>query len=171
MSRGDTPGEEPWWHVYTAEWCGCILTVSPPPPPHHNRFTALFPGPPRSAGARRELLDFMVQRKINRGRHTDHPAGRHSIQTDQCQPPPSPHFYRPDALPAAQPTVSKHWRQLLTVSRITYLPGWFSIAFPMVFVFPHFTGFPLTLLSLASSQLLMQTPRVQLVRCYQVTRI
>ena len=83
------------------------------PPPYHNRFTALIPGPPGWAGARRELLDFMVQGKINRGRHTDHPAGRHSIRTNQCPPPPSPHiFYRPDALPAAQPTVSKHWRQL-----------------------------------------------------------
>jgi len=57
-------------------------------PPHHNRFTALFPGPPGWAGARRELLDFMVQGKINRGKHTDHPAGRHSIQTNQCPPPP-----------------------------------------------------------------------------------
>jgi len=38
-------------------------------PPHHNRFTALFPGPSGWAGARRELLDFMVQGKINRGRH------------------------------------------------------------------------------------------------------
>jgi len=75
-------------------------------PPHHNRFTALFPGPPAWAGARRELLDFMVQGKFNRGRHIDHPAGC------QCPPPPSPIFYRPDALPAAQPTVSKHWRQL-----------------------------------------------------------
>ena len=37
----------------------------------HNRFTALFPGPPGWAGARRELVDFMVQGKINRGRHTD----------------------------------------------------------------------------------------------------
>jgi len=74
---------------------------------HHNRFTALFPGPPRGAGARRELLDFMVQGKINTGRHTDHPAGRHSIRTNQCPPPPSPHiFYGPDAFPAAQPTVS-----------------------------------------------------------------
>jgi len=27
MTMGDTPGEGPWWHVYTAEWCGCILTV------------------------------------------------------------------------------------------------------------------------------------------------
>jgi len=78
----------------------------------HNRFTALSPGPPGWAGARRELLDFMVQGKINRGRHTDHLAGCHSIRTNQCLPPPSPHiFYRPDALPAAQPTASKHWRQ------------------------------------------------------------
>jgi len=34
--------------------------------PHHNRFTALFPGPPGWAGARRELLDFMMQGKINK---------------------------------------------------------------------------------------------------------
>ena len=52
------------------------------PPPHHNRFTALFPGPPRWAGARRELLDFMVQGKINSGSHTDNPAGHHSIRTN-----------------------------------------------------------------------------------------
>ena len=37
-------------------------------PPHHNRFTALFPGPPGWASARRELLDFMVQGEINGGR-------------------------------------------------------------------------------------------------------
>jgi len=50
-----------------------------------------------------------VQGKIYRGRHTDHPAGRHSIRTNQCPPPPFPHtFYGQDALPAAQPTVSKH---------------------------------------------------------------
>ena len=82
-----------------------------PPPLHHNHFMAFFPGPPGWASARREPLDFMVQGKINRGRHTDHPAGRHSIRTKQCPPPPSSIFYRPDALPAAQPTVSKHRRQ------------------------------------------------------------
>jgi len=60
------------------------------PPPQHNHFTTLFPGPPGWAGARRELLDFMVQGKINRGRHTDHPTGRHSIRTNQYLPPPSP---------------------------------------------------------------------------------
>jgi len=36
-----------------------------PPPHHHNHFMVLFPGPPGWAGARRELLDFMVQGKIN----------------------------------------------------------------------------------------------------------
>ena len=77
---------------------------------HHNGFTALFTGPPGWAGARRELLDFVVQGQINRGRHTDHPVGRHSIQTNQYPPPPSPIFYGLDALPATQPTVSKHWR-------------------------------------------------------------
>jgi len=61
---------------------------------YHNCFMALFPGPPRWAGARIELLDFMVQRKIKRGRHTDHPAWHHSIQTNQCPPPPSPYFLR-----------------------------------------------------------------------------
>jgi len=42
---------------------------------HHNCFMALFLGPPWWTGARRELLDFMVQGNIYRGRHTDHPAG------------------------------------------------------------------------------------------------
>jgi len=32
-------------------------------------------------------VEFMVQGKINRSRHTDHPAGRHSIWTKQCPPP------------------------------------------------------------------------------------
>jgi len=59
------------------------------PPPHRNHFTALFPGPSGWAGAGRELLDFMVQGKINRGRHIDSLAGRHSIRTNQCSPPPS----------------------------------------------------------------------------------
>jgi len=59
-----------------------------------SHFMALFPGPPGWTGARRALLDFMVQGKINRGRHTDHLAGRQSIRTNQCPPPPpSPHFF------------------------------------------------------------------------------
>jgi len=36
---------------------------------------------------------------------------------------PAPHqsvFYRPDALPAAQPTASKHWRQRIVITGIKY---------------------------------------------------
>jgi len=33
-----------------------------------------------------------------------------SLQTDNHASTPQLGFYRPDALPAAQPTVSKHWR-------------------------------------------------------------
>jgi len=58
---------------------------------HHNRFMALFSGPPRWASARTELLNFMVQGKINRGIHTDNLARCHSIRTKQCPPLPSPH--------------------------------------------------------------------------------
>ena len=73
--------------------------------PHHNRFMALFPGPPGSAGARIELLDFMVQGKTNRGRETDHLAGRHSIWTNQCPPPPSSIFLQAGC-PSCHPTNS-----------------------------------------------------------------
>jgi len=55
----------------------------------HNRFTvvyygftALFSGPPGWAGARRELLDFMVQGKINRGRQTHRPSGWAPLHPD-----------------------------------------------------------------------------------------
>jgi len=76
--------------LYDEEVHVVVLCCVYVPPPHHNRFTALFPGPPGWASARRELLDFMVQGKTSRGR--DYPAGRHSVRTNQCPPPPSPFF-------------------------------------------------------------------------------
>jgi len=60
--------------------------------PHHIK-TILWPffwDHPYEPVPEEKLLDFMVQGKINRGRHTDHPAGRHSIRTNQCPPPSSP---------------------------------------------------------------------------------
>ena len=71
---------------------------------NHNRFTARL-GPPGWAGARRELLNFMVQGKINRGRHTDQPAECHSIWTNQWPPPSSPHFLQARC-PSCHPTNS-----------------------------------------------------------------
>jgi len=80
--------------ILTSEiWPGLALATY-----HHNCFMGLFSGSGGWAGARTELLDIIVQGKINRGRHTDHPAGRHSIRTNQCPPPPS---------------ASKHWRHTM----------------------------------------------------------
>jgi len=64
--------------------------------------------------SRWKLLDFMLQWKINRGRHTDNPAGHHTTPSGliSAHLHHSPIFYRPYALSAAQPTMSKHWRQL-----------------------------------------------------------
>jgi len=45
----------------------------------------------------------MVQGKINRGRHTDHPAGRHSIRTNQCPSPPSSHIFFTGQMPFLPP--------------------------------------------------------------------
>ena len=42
-----------------------------------------------------------------------------SLQTDNHTSTPPLSFYRPDALPAAQPTVSKHWRWILCSNIIT----------------------------------------------------
>jgi len=85
----------------------------------HNRFTALFPGP---AGEPVPEEDFKVQGEINRGRHTDHPAGRHSIRTNQCPPPPSPIFLQAGC-PSCRPTNSvkalKAIMHTLTRSSIT----------------------------------------------------
>jgi len=107
-----------WPMSVVAKWLPISATAELLSPPHHNCFTALFPRPPGWAGARRELLDFMVQRKINGGRHADSLAGRHSIRTNQCPLPPSPHFYRPDAFlsPSQQcQTVKLLKAQLLSV--------------------------------------------------------
>ena len=66
---------------------------------------------------RKRTSGFMVQRKINRGRHTDHPAGRHSIRTNQCPPPPSPIFFtgRMPFLPSNQQRQSTEGNQCIRI--------------------------------------------------------
>ena len=79
----------------------------------HTHLTALFPGLPRWAGTRKVKpiwisleqetvsgsgISWAICKPAPCSRQTTTPAPHHSA------------FYRPDALPAAQPTVSKHWR-------------------------------------------------------------
>jgi len=81
----------------------------------HTHLTALCPGLPRWAGTRKvkpiwillELeivsdsgISWVICKSPPRCRQITTPAPHYSV------------FYRPDALPATQPTASKHWRQV-----------------------------------------------------------
>ena len=81
----------------------------------HTRLTALFPGLPGWAGTRKVKpiwillkqetvsgsgISWDIRKSAPRSRQITTPAPHHSV------------FYRPDALPVAQQTVSEHWRQL-----------------------------------------------------------
>jgi len=79
----------------------------------HNHFTALFPWPSGWAGARTEILTLWCKGRLT---EADTPTIRlgatpSGLTSAHLHHPPHI-FYGPDALPAAQPTVSKHWRQL-----------------------------------------------------------
>ena len=80
----------------------------------HPRLTALFPGLPGWAGTRKVTpiwillkqetvsgsgISWAICKSAPSSRQITTPAPHHSI------------FLQPDALPAAQPTASKHWRQ------------------------------------------------------------
>jgi len=58
------------------------------------------------------LLDFYGAGEDNGGRGTDSPGGRHPNRFNSAPTTPKV-FYRPDALPAAQPTASKHLRHTI----------------------------------------------------------
>jgi len=69
----------------------CILFEhTRPSQPFYIRFTVLhLSGTTQVSRCQKRTCGLYGARKINRGRHTDHPAGRHSIRTNQCPPPPS----------------------------------------------------------------------------------
>jgi len=67
-----------------------LLTTNTTP---YNRFMALFPRPPRWAGARTKLLlVFMELGRITKGRHTENPVGHHSMRTNQQSTSINPPF-------------------------------------------------------------------------------
>jgi len=82
------------------------------PPPHHNRFTALFPGPPGWAGARRELLTLWCKGRLTEADTLTIRLGATPFGLTSAHLHHLPIIYRLDTLPVAQPTVSKYWRQL-----------------------------------------------------------
>ena len=85
----------------------------------HTRLMALFPGLPGWTSTRKVKpiwillkqetvsgsgISWATCKSAPRSRQITMPAPHHSV------------FYRPDALPAAQPTVSEHWRHFIHLS-------------------------------------------------------
>jgi len=82
----------------------------------HTRLTALCPGLPRWAGTRKAtpIWIFLKQETVS-GSGISWAICKSAPRSRQITMP-APHysfFYRPDTLPATQPTASKHWRQLV----------------------------------------------------------
>ena len=82
----------------------------------HTRLTALWPGLPRWAGTRKvkPIWIFRKQETVS-GSGISWAICKSALRSRQITTSAPHHsvFYRPDALPAAQPTASKHWRQRL----------------------------------------------------------
>ena len=79
----------------------------------HPRLTALFPGLPRRAGTRKvKPIWILLKQETVSGSGISWAICKSAPSSRQITTPAPHHsvFYRPDALPATQPTVSKHWR-------------------------------------------------------------
>ena len=96
----------------------------------HTHLTALFPGLPAWAGTRKVKpiwislkqetvsgsgISWAICKSAPCSRQLTTPAPHHSV------------FYRLDALPAAQPTASKHWRQPDTILHNCYIFWWLML--------------------------------------------
>ena len=80
----------------------------------HTRLTALFPGLPGWAGTRKvKPIWILLKQEIVSGSGISWAICKSTPHSSQITMPAPHHsvFYRPDALPVAQPTASKHWRQ------------------------------------------------------------
>ena len=79
----------------------------------HTRLTALFAGLPRWAGTRKvKPIWILLKHETVSGSGISWAICKSASSYRQITTP-TPHnsiFYRPDALPATQPTASKHWR-------------------------------------------------------------
>ena len=80
----------------------------------HTRLTALCPGLPRWAGTRKvKPIWILLKQETVSGSGISCAVCKSATRSSQITTPAPHHsvFYRLDALPAAQPTASKHWRQ------------------------------------------------------------
>ena len=82
----------------------------------HTRLTALFLGLPRWAGTRKvKPIRILLKQETVSGSSISWSICKSAPFSRQITTPAPHHsgFYRPDALPATQPTASKHWRHYM----------------------------------------------------------
>jgi len=86
---------------------------------------ALFPGLPRWAGTRKvKPIWILLKQETVSGSSISWAICKSAPSSKQITMPAPHHsvFYRPDALPAAQPTASKHWRHYIIQNFKHFLP-------------------------------------------------
>ena len=108
VAATDPDGDKLWYYIV-----GELLTVATHFTHTHIRLTALFPGLPGWASTRKvkPIWILLEQETVSSSRISW--AICKSAPRSRQITIPAPHhldFYRPDALPATQPTVSVHWR-------------------------------------------------------------
>ena len=111
---------ETWIHSFIIPTLSLTLTKTYTQQHTHTRLMTLCLWLPRWAGTRNVKpiwillkqetvsssgINWAICKSASRSRQITTPAPHHSV------------FYRPDALPAAQPTASKHWRKPLTQTK------------------------------------------------------
>jgi len=79
-NKGDKVSQYIVNHILT------MLTTTTTPQPFYGPFSVTT----RVSRCQKRTSGLYGARKINRDGHTDHPAGHHSIRTNQCPPLPSP---------------------------------------------------------------------------------
>ena len=103
-----------WIRICRPVWCLINADITRT----HTRLTALFPGLPRWAGTRKVKRIWILLKQET--------VSGSGMRWDICKSAPNPRqittpaphhsvFYRPYALPAAQPTQSKHWSTMTIV--------------------------------------------------------
>ena len=84
----------------------------------HTRLMALFPGLPKWASTRKvKPIWILLKQETVSGSGISWAICKSSPRCRQITTPAPHHsvFYRPDALPATQPTASKHWRHKVSL--------------------------------------------------------
>jgi len=86
-------------------------------------FNGPFPGLPGWAGTRKvKLIWILLKQETVSGSGISWTICKSAPRSRQITTPApiTQVFYRPDALPAAQPTASKHWRQIIIITSVDH---------------------------------------------------